>query len=65
MVKTQIKHFDAALSAGNLEKAQAEYLLLARRLDKIASTSTMHKNTAARIKSRLSRRLNGLKSQKG
>lgn len=65
MVKTQIKHFDAALSAGDLEKAQAEYLLLARRLDKIASTSTMHKNTAARIKSRLSRRLNGLKSQKG
>lgn len=64
MVKTQIKHFDAALTAGDVEKAQAEYLLLARRLDKIASTSTMHKNTAARIKSRLSRRLNGLKSPK-
>jgi len=58
MVKTQIKHFEAALSEGNLEKANTEYRQLVRRLDKVAATSTMHKNTAARLKSRMARRLN-------
>jgi len=58
MVKTQIKHFEAALNEGNLEKANTEYRNLVRRLDKVASTSTMHKNTAARLKSRMARRLN-------
>ena len=60
MVKTQIKHFEAALTAGDAAQAQEQYRLLAVRLDKVSSTSTMHKNTAARMKSRLSRRLNKL-----
>ncbi len=64
MVKTQIKHFEAALTAGDAEKAQEQFLLLTKRLDKVASTSTMHKNTAARMKSRLARRLNKLKAGK-
>ena len=64
MVKTQIKHFEAALTAGEAEQAQEQYRLLSARLDKVASTSTMHKNTAARMKSRLARRLNKLKAKK-
>ena len=64
MVKTQVKHFEAALTAGDTEKAQEQLLLLTKRLDKVASTSTMHKNTAARMKSRLTRRLNKLKAKK-
>ena len=63
MVKTQIKHFEAALKAGDVEKAQQEFRLVVKKLDKVASTSTMHKNTAARMKSRLSRRLNNLKTK--
>jgi len=61
MVKTQIKHFEAALSAGQVDKAQEQYRLLVKKLDKVASTSTMHKNTASRVKSRMARRLNTMK----
>ena len=62
MVKTQIKHFEAAVSAGDPERASEQFRVIVKRLDKVAATSTMHKNTAARIKSRLARRLNGLKT---
>ena len=64
MVKTQIKHFETALSTGDMEKAGEQFKLLAQRLDKVAATSTMHKNTAGRMKSRVSGRLNALKAQK-
>ena len=60
MVKTQIKHFEASLSAGNVDQAKEQYRLLVKKLDKVASTSTMHKNTASRIKSRMARRLNAM-----
>ena len=64
-VKTQIKHFEAALSSGDMKTASEQYRLVAQKLDKIAATSTMHKKTAARKKSRLSKQLNGLKAKKG
>ena len=63
-VKTQIKHFEAALDAGDVEAASDQYQLVARKLDRTASTSTMHKRTAARKKSRLAKRLNSLKAKK-
>jgi small subunit ribosomal protein S20 len=64
MVKTQIKHFEAALSAGEVGAATERFRLLVKKLDRVASTSTMHKNTAARMKSRLARQLNSLKAKK-
>jgi small subunit ribosomal protein S20 len=51
MIKTFTKRFLTAIDDGNLDKAQ------------IASTSTMHKNTASRIKSRMAQRLNSLKTR--
>lgn len=63
-IKTQIKHFGTAVSEGNVEAANEQYRLVARKLDKTASTSTMHKRTAARKKSRLAKKLNALKSKK-
>jgi small subunit ribosomal protein S20 len=60
MVKTQIKHLDAALEAGDADKAKDQLKSLTQKLDKIATTSTMHKNTASRIKSRMTRRVNAL-----
>ncbi len=63
-VKTQIKHFETALSNGDAEAASEQYKLVARKLDKTASTSTMHKKTAARKKSRLAKKLNALKAKK-
>jgi small subunit ribosomal protein S20 len=63
MVKTQIKHVEAALSAGEAEQAAEQFRVLAKRLDRVAATSTMHKNTAARLKSRFAKRLNSLKAK--
>ena len=63
-VKTQIKHFEAALGSGDVEAASEQYKLVARKLDKTAGTSTMHKKTAARKKSRLAKKLNALKVKK-
>ncbi|HIJ66999.1 MAG TPA: 30S ribosomal protein S20 [Planctomycetes bacterium] len=63
MVKTQIKHFEGALTEGDVEKASEQYKQLVKRIDKVASTSTLHKNTAARMKSRFARRLNSLKAK--
>jgi small subunit ribosomal protein S20 len=64
-VKTQIKRFETALAEGNAETAAAEYKQVVTKLDKVAATSTMHKNTAARKKSRLARRLNALTAKAG
>jgi small subunit ribosomal protein S20 len=63
-IKTQIKHFDAALSSGDAEAASEQYRLVVQKLDKTAATSTMHKRTAARQKSRLAKQLASLKTKK-
>ena len=63
-IKTQIKHFEKALSGGDAQAAAEQYRLVAKRLDKVATTGTMHKKTAARKKSRLAKRLNSLKAKK-
>lgn len=64
-VKTQIKHFEASLAKGDVEVAGEQLRALTRKLDKTAATSTMHKRTAARKKSRLTKRLNAVKAKKG
>ena len=63
-IKTQIKHFETALSSGDVEAASEQYRLVVQKLDKTASTSTMHKRTVARKKSQLAKRLNALKAKK-
>lgn len=63
-IKTQIKRYETALGAGDVETAEKEYKLVTKKLDKTASTSTMHKRTAARKKSRLAKKLNALKAKK-
>jgi small subunit ribosomal protein S20 len=63
-IKTQIKHLEAALSSGDAEKASEQFRLITKKLDKTAATSTMHKRTAARKKSRLAKKVNALKAKK-
>jgi len=63
-IKTQIKHFETALSSGDVEAASEQYRLVVQKLDKTAATSTMHKRTVARKKSQLAKRLNALKPKK-
>lgn len=59
-LKTTIKKFLVAVAGGNLETAKAEFKASARALDMAASKGVIHKNKAARLKSRLSSRLSGL-----
>ena len=63
-IKTQIKHFEAALETGDVEAASEQLRLVTKKLDKTASTSTMHKKTASRKKSRLAKQLNKMKAKK-
>ena len=63
-VKTQIKHFEAAINKGDAEAAAEQLRLVTKKLDKTAATSTMHKKTAARKKSSLAKKLNALKAKK-
>jgi len=62
-VKTLTKQFEAAVAAGNVEAASEQLKAVGRKLDKTAVTSTMHKRTAARKKSRLAKKLNALKAK--
>ncbi len=64
-VKTQIKRFEAALTSGDVTAASEQYRQIAKKLDTVAATSTMHKRTAARRKSRLAKELNALQAKKG
>jgi small subunit ribosomal protein S20 len=60
-IKSQVKSFLAAVQQEDLPTAEAEYRKTCGLLDRIACTSTIHRNFAARRKSRLARRLNALK----
>ena len=64
-IKTLVKHLDATMAEGNVKSASEQFHVVVKKLDKLASTSTMHKKTAARKKSRLARRLNALKAKPG
>jgi len=62
-VKTLIKRFETAAGEGDAKATAGQFQTIARKLDKVASTSTMHKKTAARKKSRLAKRVNALKAR--
>lgn len=63
-IKTQIKRFEKVLAGGDAGAAGEQYRLIVKKLDEIAGSGTMHKNTAARKKSRLAKKLNSLKTKK-
>jgi len=63
-VKTQIKRLEGALKKGDVKAADEQFRLVTKKLDKTAATSTMHKKTAARKKSRLAKKVNALKAKK-
>lgn len=60
-IKDQSKSFLDALASKDIALAETEFSKFCGLVDKISCTSTMHKNTAARRKSRFSRRLRDLK----
>ena len=62
-LKTQIRKVTEAITSGDGEKAQTEYRLLTKKLDRAASANVIHANAAARTKSRLSARLKAAKQK--
>jgi len=56
-IKDQSKAFLDAIAVKDVATAETEYRKVCGLLDKISCTSTIHKNTAARTKSRYSKRL--------
>ena len=60
-IKDAVKEFTSALTAGDKAKAANAYKTTSRLLDQVAAKGTIHRNAAARRKSRLAARLNGMK----
>ena len=62
-VKNDTGEFLKAIISGDPVAAEKEMRKAARTLDQVAATSTMHKNTAARRKSRMAAKLAGLQKK--
>ena len=61
-IKTQVRKVTDAVAAGNVEAGATEFRLATKKLDRAASHGVIHKNAAARMKSRLSKRLKTAKA---
>lgn len=59
-VKTFIKKFEHALATGDREQASTKLKEAIAKIDKAVSKGVWHKNTAARKKSRLTKKFNNL-----
>ena len=59
-LKTEIKKYEAALAAGDIELAQATYKAATKKIDQAASRGIIHKNSAAHKKSQFTKKLNAL-----
>ncbi len=58
--RTAIKKFEAAIEAGNTEQAQKLYSEATKQVDMACSKGVIVKNTAARKKSTMSKKLNNM-----
>jgi len=62
-IRKGAKRVHAAVEAGNVEEAQEWLQVTIKRLDKAAQKGVIHKNNAARRKSRLTRLVNSAVAQ--
>ncbi|PID54917.1 MAG: 30S ribosomal protein S20 [Gammaproteobacteria bacterium] len=60
LVRTVIKKVNAAIEAGDAEAAKAAYAAAVPVIDRMADKGIIHKNKAARHKSRLNAHVKGL-----
>jgi small subunit ribosomal protein S20 len=59
-LKTTIKKFEAAVQANNAEEAKTSFVGVTKAIDMAAQKGVIHKNMAARKKSRLAAKLNAM-----
>ena len=61
-MRTQIKKVHSAVDSGDMETAEKEFVTAAIKLDKAGAGNVIHKNTAARYKSRLQKKMKSAKA---
>ena len=62
-VKTYTRKVDKAIEEGSTPDAETALVDLQAKVDKAAKARTIHRNKAARRKSRMAKRINALKAQ--
>ncbi len=65
IIKNHVKAFGTAVTAGDWKKAEEELRVTTKTMARVATKGTLHKNTAARKRSRLTKRLNVARATKG
>ena len=63
-LKEQTKAFATALTHGDFKKAEEELKKTVQRMDRISTKGTIHRRTASRKRSRLTKRLNAARAAK-
>jgi len=63
-LKTRVRKVREAIAAGNLEAAETEFRLTAKKLDQVAAKRVIHANLSSRVKSRLSAAIKTAKQAK-
>ena len=59
-MRTAIKKFEKEVKAANIEAANNNYNIAIQRVDKAMASGKIHKNKAARLKSRLTKMKNAM-----
>lgn len=62
-LRSAVKSADVALAGADVEAAKAALIVASKKLDKAVTKGLIHKNAAARKKSRLAKKLNALSAQ--
>lgn len=60
-VRTLCRNVRNAVAAGDAEQAEADFRLAAKQLDRASARNIIHRNAAARVKSRLSAKIKAVK----
>jgi small subunit ribosomal protein S20 len=64
-VRTQCRKVRQAVMDGDVQRAEAEFRLAVKRLDRAGAKNVIHRNAAARVKSRLSAKIKAVKQEVG
>ena len=62
VIRKRVRSVREAVAAGDLDKANEEFKLAAKQLDKAGARSVIHRNAAARKKSRLQKLIKAAKT---
>lgn len=62
-LRTEYKKVLTAVEAGDVEQAETAFRSTAQKVDKAASKRVIHRNAAARVKSRLSAKIKKIKGK--